>query len=46
MKPKYRPRKEKIPAEFTAYLLEGIRKIRLAATTPKKEPENVIFAHK
>lgn len=36
MKPKSRPPpKQKIPPAFTAYLLEGIRKIREAATNPK-----------
>ena len=32
MKANRRPLKQKIPAEFTRYLLEGIRKVREAAT--------------
>lgn len=37
MKPKRWPPKQKVPAEFTAYLLKGIREVRAAATPLKKE---------
>jgi len=40
MRLKQRTRKQKMPEEFTRYLLEGIRKIREAATTtPPAKPE-------
>jgi len=34
MKPNFRASKKKLPAEFTKYLLSGIRAIREAATSP------------